>query len=34
VLPPGFFILLGILCCSPGLSLVGLVRAEFLRGRI
>src|SRR3978361_1121584 len=33
VLPPGFFILLGILLPFSWVSLVGLVRAEFLRGR-
>ena len=33
VLPPGFFILLGILLLFSWVSLVGLVRAEFLRGR-
>ena len=33
VLPPGFFILLGILMLFSWVSLVGLVRAEFLRGR-
>jgi microcin C transport system permease protein len=33
VLPPGFFILLGILLLFEWVSLVGLVRAEFLRGR-
>jgi len=34
VLVPGFFRAgLAYCCCSPGLSLVGLVRAEFLRGR-
>src|SRR3954453_13546375 len=31
VLPPGFFILLGILLLFSWVSLVGLVRAEFLR---
>ena len=33
VLPPGFFVLLGILSLFSWVSLVGLVRAEFLRGR-
>src|SRR6201988_48600 len=33
VLPPGFFILLGILLLFSWVRLVGLVRAEFLRGR-
>jgi microcin C transport system permease protein len=33
VLPPGFWILLGILLAFSWVSLVGLVRAEFLRGR-
>ena len=33
VLPPGFFVLLGILLLFNWVSLVGLVRAEFLRGR-
>jgi microcin C transport system permease protein len=33
VLVPGFFILLGILLLFSWVSLVGLVRAEFLRGR-
>jgi microcin C transport system permease protein len=33
VLTPGFFILLGILLLFSLVSLVGLVRAEFLRGR-
>ncbi|MBO0752634.1 MAG: ABC transporter permease, partial [Bradyrhizobiaceae bacterium] len=33
VLAPGFFILLGILLLFSWVSLVGLVRAEFLRGR-
>src|SRR5260370_10838850 len=33
VLPPGFFILLGRLLLFSWVSLVGLVRAEFLRGR-
>jgi microcin C transport system permease protein len=33
VLPPGFFILLGIMALFSWVSLVGLVRAEFLRGR-
>ena len=33
VLPPGFWILLGILLLFEWVSLVGLVRAEFLRGR-
>jgi microcin C transport system permease protein len=33
VLVPGFFVLLGILLLSSWVSLVGLVRAEFLRGR-
>ena len=33
VLPPGFFILLGIMVLFHWVSLVGLVRAEFLRGR-
>ncbi len=33
VLPPGFFILLGILLLFSWVSLVGYVRAEFLRGR-
>jgi microcin C transport system permease protein len=33
VLPPGFWILLGILLLFSWVSLVGLVRAEFLRGR-
>jgi microcin C transport system permease protein len=33
VLPPGFFVLLGIMCLFSWVSLVGLVRAEFLRGR-
>ena len=33
VLPPGFFVLLGILMLFSWVTLVGLVRAEFLRGR-
>src|SRR2546430_9308950 len=33
VLVPGFFVLLGILLLFSWTSLVGLVRAEFLRGR-
>jgi microcin C transport system permease protein len=33
VLPPGFFVLLGIMAAFSWVSLVGLVRAEFLRGR-
>src|SRR5471032_3233470 len=33
VLVPGFFVLLGILLLFSSVSLVGLVRAEFLRGR-
>ncbi len=33
VLPPGFFILLGVMALFSWVSLVGLVRAEFLRGR-
>jgi microcin C transport system permease protein len=33
VLTPGFFVLLGILLIFSWVSLVGLVRAEFLRGR-
>src|SRR5690242_13935799 len=33
VLVPGFFVLFGILLLFSWLSLVGLVRAEFLRGR-
>ena len=33
VLVPGFFVLLGILMLFSWVSLVGLVRAEFLRGR-
>ena len=33
VLMPGFFVLLGILLLFSWVSLVGLVRAEFLRGR-
>jgi microcin C transport system permease protein len=33
VLTPGFFILLGILLLFSWVALVGLVRAEFLRGR-
>jgi microcin C transport system permease protein len=33
VLVPGFFVLLGILLLFAWVSLVGLVRAEFLRGR-
>jgi microcin C transport system permease protein len=33
VLAPGFFVLLGILLLFSWVSLVGLVRAEFLRGR-
>src|SRR5512138_171983 len=33
VLPPGFFVLLGILLLFSWVSLVGVVRAEFLRGR-
>jgi microcin C transport system permease protein len=33
VLVPGFFVLLGILLLFSWLALVGLVRAEFLRGR-
>jgi microcin C transport system permease protein len=33
VLPRGFFVLLGILLLFSWVSLVGLVRAEFLRGR-
>src|SRR6202011_2131701 len=33
VLVPGFFLLLGILLLFSWVSLVGLVRAEFLRGR-
>jgi microcin C transport system permease protein len=33
VLPPGFFILLGLMLLFSWVSLVGLVRAEFLRAR-
>jgi microcin C transport system permease protein len=33
ILPPGFFILLGILLVFSWTALVGLVRAEFLRAR-
>jgi microcin C transport system permease protein len=33
VLAPGFFVLIGILLLFSWVSLVGLVRAEFLRGR-
>ena len=33
VLPPGFFILLGIMLLFSWVALVGLVRAEFLRAR-
>ena len=33
VLPPGFFVLLGIMALFSWVTLVGLVRAEFLRGR-
>ncbi|MBN9074490.1 MAG: ABC transporter permease [Rhizobiales bacterium] len=33
ILPPGFFILLGILLAFSWVALVGVVRAEFLRGR-
>ena len=33
VLPPGFWILLGVLLLFSWVSLVGVVRAEFLRGR-
>ena len=33
VLVPGFFVLLGILLLFSWVALVGLVRAEFLRGR-
>jgi microcin C transport system permease protein len=33
ILVPGFFVLLGILLLFSWISLVGLVRAEFLRGR-
>jgi len=33
VLVPGFFVLLGILLLFSWVRLVGLVRAEFLRGR-
>jgi microcin C transport system permease protein len=33
ILPPGFFILLGILLLFSWVSLVGVVRAEFLRAR-
>jgi len=33
ILVPGFFVLLGILLMFSWVSLVGLVRAEFLRGR-
>ncbi|MBR0756160.1 ABC transporter permease [Bradyrhizobium jicamae] len=33
VLPPGFFVLLGIMLLFSWVALVGLVRAEFLRGR-
>ena len=33
VLVPGFFVLLGILLLFSWARLVGLVRAEFLRGR-
>ena len=33
VLVPGFFVLIGILLLFSWVSLVGLVRAEFLRGR-
>jgi microcin C transport system permease protein len=33
ILAPGFFVLLGILLLFSWVSLVGLVRAEFLRGR-
>ncbi|MGW8173642.1 MAG: ABC transporter permease subunit [Stutzerimonas stutzeri] len=32
ILPPGFFILLGIMLLFSWMSLVGVVRAEFLRG--
>ena len=33
ILVPGFFVLLGILLLFSWVSLVGLVRAEFLRAR-
>ena len=33
ILPPGFWILLGIMLLFSWVSLVGVVRAEFLRGR-
>lgn len=33
ILPPGFWVLLGILLAFSWVSLVGVVRAEFLRGR-
>ena len=33
VLTPGFFVLLGVMALFSWVSLVGLVRAEFLRGR-
>jgi microcin C transport system permease protein len=33
VLKPGFFVLLGVMALFSWVSLVGLVRAEFLRGR-
>jgi microcin C transport system permease protein len=33
VLPPGFFILLGIMLLTSWVSFVGIVRAEFLRAR-
>jgi len=33
ILPPGFFVLLGILLLFSWVSLVGVVRAEFLRAR-
>ena len=33
ILPPGFFILLGIMLLTPWVSFVGVVRAEFLRAR-
>ncbi len=33
VLPPGFFVLLGIMLLFSWVSLVGIVRAEFLRAR-
>ncbi|TIV57532.1 MAG: ABC transporter permease subunit, partial [Mesorhizobium sp.] len=33
ILPPGFFILLGLMLLFSWVALVGVVRAEFLRAR-